>query len=275
MSNTIKGRAQNGARESKNDPPVNPPRETWKAILRAFIKRKGHFLIPLCRVFAYKTDEQGYVTRFKARIVLQRDQQPEDDEDTYEATLRARTFRMLVAFCCLEDFETEQYDIKTALSESCTDYASFLNWIHCEGIGVARVATETGYQLLVDALYIPIFLTNGLYITKFNAQEVLWNNVTEELRDKKEVLLLTIPYFWGQHWIQYKEIRPKGSNQDSIFATTAFKDTRKPQTPIGTTEALWHARLGHPGATKMQHITSSTPKLTKLGSGLKAPNGLM
>ncbi|XP_044716390.1 reverse transcriptase (RNA-dependent DNA polymerase) domain-containing protein [Hirsutella rhossiliensis] len=88
--------------------------ETWTKVARKMVEEAGHFIIPLRWVYAYKLDEQGYVTRFKARLVVRGDQQPEDNEDTYAATLRARTFRVLMALCCLEDLETEQYDVKTA-----------------------------------------------------------------------------------------------------------------------------------------------------------------
>ncbi|KAM4054631.1 reverse transcriptase (RNA-dependent DNA polymerase) [Hirsutella rhossiliensis] len=85
--------------------------ETWTKVARKMVEEAGHFIIPLRWVYAYKLDEQGYVTRFKARLVVRGDQQPEDNEDTYAATLRARTFRVLMALCCLEDLETEQYDM--------------------------------------------------------------------------------------------------------------------------------------------------------------------
>ncbi|KAM4058343.1 reverse transcriptase (RNA-dependent DNA polymerase) [Hirsutella rhossiliensis] len=85
---------------------------TWVKFLKK--DAADQFLIPMRWVFAYKLDPQGYVIRFKARLVVRGDQQPEDDEDTYAATLRARTFRLMMALCCLEDLETEQYDVKTA-----------------------------------------------------------------------------------------------------------------------------------------------------------------
>jgi hypothetical protein len=47
-------------------------------------------------VFTYKFNEDGYLYRFKARLVVRGDlQQPYGD--TYAATLAARTFRALVA----------------------------------------------------------------------------------------------------------------------------------------------------------------------------------
>jgi hypothetical protein len=47
-------------------------------------------------VFTYKFDEDGYLTKFKARLVVRGDLQ-QVYEDTYAATLAARIFRFLVA----------------------------------------------------------------------------------------------------------------------------------------------------------------------------------
>ncbi|KAM4061197.1 Integrase, catalytic core [Hirsutella rhossiliensis] len=43
--------------------------ETWTKVARKMVEEAGHFIIPLRWVYAYKLDEQGYVTRFKARLV--------------------------------------------------------------------------------------------------------------------------------------------------------------------------------------------------------------
>ncbi|KAM4060709.1 reverse transcriptase (RNA-dependent DNA polymerase) [Hirsutella rhossiliensis] len=125
--------------------------ETWTKVARKMVEEAGHFIIPLRWVYAYKLDEQGYVTRFKARLVVRGDQQPEDNEDTYAATLRARTFRVLMALCCLEDLETEQYDVKTAFL-----YNKLKHAIYCQmppgylepGLCLKLLKDYTGFESL-------------------------------------------------------------------------------------------------------------------------------
>jgi hypothetical protein len=64
-------------------------------------------------VFTYKFDEDGYLYRFKARLVVRGDlQQPYGD--TYAATLAARTFRALVAIANQFGLELLQYDVPNA-----------------------------------------------------------------------------------------------------------------------------------------------------------------
>lgn len=70
-------------------------------------------VLPLMWVFTYKFDEDGYLCRFKARLVIRGDlQQPYGD--TYAATLAARTFRALVAISNQFGLELVQYDVPNA-----------------------------------------------------------------------------------------------------------------------------------------------------------------
>ena len=55
-------------------------------------------------VFTYKTDEDGYITRFKARLVVRGDLQSPLD-DTYAATLAVRNFRALISIANYFDLE--------------------------------------------------------------------------------------------------------------------------------------------------------------------------
>jgi hypothetical protein len=55
--------------------------------------------VPLMWVFTYKFDEDGYLLKYKARLVVRGDLQ-EQYGDTYAATLAARLFRALMALTC-------------------------------------------------------------------------------------------------------------------------------------------------------------------------------
>jgi hypothetical protein len=54
-------------------------------------------IIPLKWVFTYKNDSDGYLTKYKARIVVRGDLQDADPQDVYAATLASKVFRVLMA----------------------------------------------------------------------------------------------------------------------------------------------------------------------------------
>ena len=80
--------------------------------------------IPLTWVFKYKFDTDGYLTKFKARLCVRGDLQT-TEQDTYAATLAARTFRALIALAAAFDLEMEQYDAVNAFINSPLDEEIF------------------------------------------------------------------------------------------------------------------------------------------------------
>lgn len=106
--------------------------------------------IPLKWVFTYKLDQQGYLIRCKARIVVRGDlQEVEDSETTYAATLTSRALRIMVAVAAFFDLDIEQFDIKNA----------FLNAMRTTQYSDVYVELPPGYEqkgkcaLLMRALY--------------------------------------------------------------------------------------------------------------------------
>jgi hypothetical protein len=61
--------------------------------------------VPIIWVFTYKTDTNGYLTKFKARLCVRGDLQESVHEDTYAATLAARSFRALMAIVAVFDLD--------------------------------------------------------------------------------------------------------------------------------------------------------------------------
>lgn len=53
--------------------------------------------VPVLWVFTYKADTNGYLTKFKARLCVRGDLQESVHDDTYAATLAAKSFRALMA----------------------------------------------------------------------------------------------------------------------------------------------------------------------------------
>lgn len=90
-------------------------------------------LLTLKWVFDYKFDEKGYLTRFKARLIVRRDPQSPSDLSTFAATLSASTFRILCAICCVEGWETRQYDVEKAFINSVLDEEVFCRPPHGSG----------------------------------------------------------------------------------------------------------------------------------------------
>ncbi|GJZ02539.1 copia protein [Tanacetum coccineum] len=68
-------------------------------------------------VFKNKLDENGVVSRNKARLVAQGYNQQEgiDFDETYAPIARLESIRILLAYACANDFKLFQMDIKSAL----------------------------------------------------------------------------------------------------------------------------------------------------------------
>jgi hypothetical protein len=76
--------------------------------------------VPLMWVFTYKFDEDGYLLKYKARLVVRGDLQ-EQYGDTYAATLAARLFRALMALACAFNLKAIQYDVPNAFLNATLD----------------------------------------------------------------------------------------------------------------------------------------------------------
>ncbi|GJY50248.1 retrovirus-related pol polyprotein from transposon TNT 1-94, partial [Tanacetum coccineum] len=81
-------------------------------------------------VFKNKLDENGVVSRNKARLVAQGYNQQEsiDYDETYALVARLESIRILLAYACALDFKLFQMDVKSA----------FLNGFINEGVYVAQ-----------------------------------------------------------------------------------------------------------------------------------------
>ncbi|GJT79072.1 retrovirus-related pol polyprotein from transposon TNT 1-94 [Tanacetum coccineum] len=71
---------------------------------------------PLENVFRNKLDENGIVSRNKARLVVQGNNQQEgiDFDETYVPVARLESIRILLAYACALDFKLFQMDVKSA-----------------------------------------------------------------------------------------------------------------------------------------------------------------
>jgi hypothetical protein len=78
-------------------------------------------IIPVKWVFIYKFDTDGYLMKYKARIVVRGDLQRMTLWDTHAATLSAKTFRALMAIVAIFDLNAEQWDVTNAFVQGQLD----------------------------------------------------------------------------------------------------------------------------------------------------------
>lgn len=84
----------------------------WKIVTKPANKK----LIKSKWVFAYKTDQEDYIIRFKARLVAQGFSQieGEDYNETFAPVVKIRSVRLLLALALHHDLHIEQLDVETA-----------------------------------------------------------------------------------------------------------------------------------------------------------------
>ena len=96
----------------------------WKVVPKKEALQSGRNSIPLTWVFKYKFDEEGYLTKYKARLCARGDLQ-ETQQNTYAATLAIGIFRALMAIVAAFDLETRQYDALNAFINSELDEPTY------------------------------------------------------------------------------------------------------------------------------------------------------
>ena len=83
-------------------------RDTWKPVLIQDIGNSTILLV--IQVFTYKFDEDRWLEKYKARLVIHRDLYQNDQQETYVATLAVRVFRTLIAVATYFDLNIFQLD---------------------------------------------------------------------------------------------------------------------------------------------------------------------
>jgi hypothetical protein len=80
-------------------------------------------------VFSYKLDEDGFVIKYKARLVVQGDFQVSQFKDTYAATLAARVFRALIAIAAFFNLDIYQFDAINAFCNAKIDKLVYVRYL--------------------------------------------------------------------------------------------------------------------------------------------------
>jgi hypothetical protein len=79
------------------------------------------YIIPNMWVYTYKLDTDGFLERYKARLVIRGDLTRSIYEDTYAATLASRVFRCLIAIAAFFSLELYQLDAVNAFCNAPLD----------------------------------------------------------------------------------------------------------------------------------------------------------
>ena len=81
-------------------------RETFEIVDMSY----GHFILPVMWVFEYKFDDDGYLLKFKSRLVARGDKMPPSDKRTRSDTFAARAARALLAIMAAFDLDARHLD---------------------------------------------------------------------------------------------------------------------------------------------------------------------
>jgi len=122
---------------------------TWKKVRKTEIGKSKP--LPLMWVFTYKFDVDGYLLKYKARLVVRGDLYVQKEKDTYAATLATRVFRALMAIAAYFDLDIWQFDAINAFGNAYLDETVYT---HCaEGFEEEEGIKNDELWLLIRALY--------------------------------------------------------------------------------------------------------------------------
>lgn len=96
--------------------------QSWCEVDRSDPQAQGHQTLDCMWVYTYKFNQDGTFKNCKARLVVRGDQQKPTVQETYAATLAARSFRTMMAIAARFDLELVQYDaVNTFVNASLED----------------------------------------------------------------------------------------------------------------------------------------------------------
>ncbi|KAF5186325.1 Transposon ty1-gr2 gag-pol polyprotein, partial [Thalictrum thalictroides] len=92
--------------------------------------------IPVKWVFTYKIDDNGFLLKYKARMVIRGDLQIPSEKDTYAATLAIRMCRAVLSIVAYFDLEANQFDVTNAFPHADLDEDDEINIQYPDGFKV-------------------------------------------------------------------------------------------------------------------------------------------
>ena len=222
--------------------------------------------LPVMWTFLYKFDEDGFLYKFKARLVARGDLQY-TEEDTYAATLAAQIFRAMIAIGAAFDLDTRQYDIVNAFANAdlpipipceCAEGYEILGsvlWLlkalyglktsgllwhrdftgTLENLGL-KLVPDTGCLYVNDWLML-MFYVDDIRVLHSRSNSHRMDEFEAQLMSKYELRLLGEgEYFLGIRIIRNREERKAWLVQDSYIDKLSERfnvtTSRPPKTPL-------------------------------------------
>ncbi|KAI1509646.1 Pol protein [Pyrenophora tritici-repentis] len=178
-------------------------------------------ILPLMWVFTYKFDEDGYLYKFKARLVVRGDLQ-QDYGDTYAATLAAKIFRCLIALSAAFDLELYQYDVLNAFLNAELDRLTYHLTATLEKLGLQQVP---GVPCLFsnDSLIV-FFFVDDIVVAVASKNKDVYRQFDQQLRAAYDVRFLgELKWFLGIRVIRDRSQKKIWLMQDSFIDKVAAK----------------------------------------------------
>jgi hypothetical protein len=85
---------------------------------------KEKVIISIMLIFKYKFDENEFLIKYKARLIV-RDDMQHTNQDIYAVTLTTRIFRVLMTLTAAFNLEIRQFDAMNAFVNSLIDKSTY------------------------------------------------------------------------------------------------------------------------------------------------------
>ena len=125
-------------------------RGTWETVPKP---NGGTNIIGSKWVYSYKTDANGYILKFKARLVATGYSQTEGEDynETFSPVVRIQSIRILLAIALMHDLDVEQMDVSTAYLYAPLDIPNFMK--QPKGFEILGDEEQTLVCKLLKSLY--------------------------------------------------------------------------------------------------------------------------
>lgn len=237
--------------------------------------------LPLMWVFTYKFDVDGYLLKYKARLVARGDLQT-GEEETYAATLAAQTFKVVIALMTAFGLKIRQYDAINAFANAglINEIPAFcaegferdghLLWLQKALYGLkispllwynhlSNTLEKLGFRtvpdtncLFVSHSMILIFYVDDILILYEPKDQQLLNDFEVKLLQSYELRILgEIEHFLGIRVIRDEANRKTWLLQDTYIERIAERFNIKlskhpPRTPLPNEELLPYTSIASP-----------------------------
>lgn len=228
---------------------------------------EGKQVIPVKWVFNYKFDSDGNLIKLKARLCVRGDLQIQGRDDTYAATLAAKTFRACMSIAAVFNLDAHQYDVVNAFLNSKLDEEVYVRmpdgfseagmcWLLLKALYGLRRSPRLWQQEFGSWLYSMnfksitenpcvytndyatiIFFVDDIVVLSLPVKRHRVRNFEDALKEKYPTRVIgELKWFLGIRVIRDREARKLWLCQDSyvdkIVSRFHLEDGKRPPTPM-------------------------------------------